>query len=122
MTSTVVNEDLMLKLLSVEATGPNARELLTGACMVLLDAYDRRLPRDKAEIYITNTMNAFDLMGRLQAFSNTLAHFTETGTVTRADLLTAVQGCEELVKRQMAEIIKLAKLLPECPNDEDTVQ
>lgn len=122
MTSTIINEDQMLANLSVEASAANLQQLQTGACMVLLDAYDRKLTREQAEVYIRHSLHLFDVAGRFHAFNNAMAHYKETGAVTEVDLLQALAGCEGLVKKAVAEIIKLAHLLPECPDDKDTVQ
>ncbi len=118
---TTINEAKMLELLRTGDIAKNAQALQTGAYLMLLDAYDRRLSHENLKAYIAQALRLYDATGRLSVMSNMREFKASTGAITDADLMSAEQTAVGLVKQCAAECIKLADLLPQMAGAEDPI-
>jgi len=122
MTTPVIDEELMLKMLAeLPAAQAGTARLRTGGAMLLLDAFDRDVTRDQFLAAVGATVSLLDMLGRYEMLNNVKAHYTAKGEVTRVDLEVALADIEKQLQGYTAQCTQMAKLLRECPLDEDKV-
>ena len=119
MSSTALNEDLVVAMLSASPAAEHGENLRTAALMVLLDAYDRHVTRDSFFDTAKNALQLNEMMGRLESI-------TGVHSSLKANLLTAeklqeavsvVTGHADTCRKSL---LKDMSLLMQCPEDDDT--
>lgn len=120
MTSTLVNEAMMLEFLRADRTPTNVTRLTNGAALVLLDAYDRKVTRDQFIAALGAALGLADACGRLSLCSNIRDHARDNDDkASLVDLEVAIHGVTNLVENATLECTKMAHLLQQCASDED---
>ena len=123
MTSPVIDEDVMIEALKEAAPadiGENTKRLRTGAQLLLLDAYDRKVTRDQFIAALGACTSLMDALGRHSMMTN-VKDFEQSGAVTKADIEVTLAGVTKLVQQSTAQCSKMAALVHQCPRDEDRV-
>lgn len=121
MVSPLLNEDVLIQSLSVAPVDNNARQLQSGAFMLVLDAFDRKVTRDDFMTALAAAVGLHDKVGRLSVLTNIRAFAERNGKVSDVDLLAGEKEAQGLVLQAAADCVKMAHLLQKCPNDEDRV-
>jgi hypothetical protein len=124
MSSPVLNENIMLEALKQsppEALGENARRLRTGAVMLLLDAFDRKVTRDQFIAALGSATELIDMLGRFEIASNVKEFEATSGRVTKADIEVMIDRVTKQIAEFTAQCSKMAELVHQCALDEDKV-
>ena len=118
MSSTTLNEELIVAMLGTTPSSEHGENLRTAGLMVLLDAYDRKVTRDSFFDTARNALQLNEMCGRLESISGIHASM-------KANLLTA-EKLQEAVSVVIGHadtcrksLIRDMALLMQCPEDED---
>jgi hypothetical protein len=124
MTSPVIDEEIMIDLLKpvpADQIGQNAVRLRTGATLLLLDAFDRKVTRDQFIAAMGSVVEIIDMLGRYEAFSNVKEFEADKGRVTKVDIEVAIAGTVEKIAVHTEQCAKMAELVHQCALNEDKV-
>lgn len=124
MTSPVIDENVMIEALQLTQPQPlseQAKRLRTGAALLMLDAYDRKLTRDQFIAALGAAVDLVDMLGRYEAFNNVKAFEIEKGCVTKADLEVALATSTDKIAVCSEQCAKMARLIHQCSLNEDKV-
>ena len=123
MTSPLLDEDAIIATLDLLPANneAEANRVATGALMLIIDAVDRKATRQQLLVAVGSALELVDALGRHQTVHRLVAHIQEAGPITAADMAGAEQSVAELVRTKGNECIKMARLLKQCPLNEDKV-
>lgn len=124
MTSPVIDETVMLQALKVPTPGhmsENTLRLRTGATLLLLDAFDRRVTRDQFIAALGAATELTDMLGRFETMLNVKAFLADKGAVTAADVEVTLARVTTKIGIATAQCASMATLVHQCPTDEDRV-
>lgn len=124
MTSPIIDEDVMMEALKAApptAIAEHAGRLRSGAALLLLDAFDRQVTRDQFMAIMGAAIELVDNVGRFQMVHNVKTFMQETGKVGMPDLEVTLTSLVTSVGNCTAQCTQMAKMLQECPRDEDKV-
>lgn len=117
MTSPVIDEAVMLEALST----PGGTHVRSGATMLVLDAYDRKVTRDQFIATLGAVVTLLDAVSKQEMMLNVKDFYKDKGAVTAADIEMALLTTNEALNVGCAQCVKIAELLQKCPFDEDKV-
>lgn len=120
-TEALIDEDQMIKALDVTITSESAQQVQSGAYMLLLDAWDRKLTRDQFITAIGTAHQLIDACARISLMSNVKDHYKATGGVSEVDIENALAGCGIIGKQAVIEAVKMGNLLKQLPTHEDPI-
>lgn len=121
MTSALINEEMMLRNLKCEARGEDATRLATGALLVLLDAFDRKVTRQAFVAMATAALTCNDNIGRVCALQAVLDAVGTHGKLSLLDIQLAKSDVDGYLAHSTAELQKAAYLLTQLPEDGDKI-
>jgi hydroxypyruvate isomerase len=124
MTSPTIDEDVMmeaLKLPTAEELPTSAQRLRSGASMLILDAFDRKVTRDQFLAALGAGVSLIDAIGRHQMLLNVKAFHQDKGVVTNVDIETALHSITQIIETGVSQCTQMAELLRQCPLNEDKV-
>jgi hypothetical protein len=122
MTSALINEEMMVKALSCTARADNETQLATGSLMMLLDAFDRKVTRDQFVAAATAAMTCLDNIGRLCMITAVSDYVRANGGLTLVDIEVARDSATKLLTSSTGQVLKMAQLLTQLPEDGDRIQ
>jgi uncharacterized protein (DUF1786 family) len=112
----------MVAALKLDARGDNATKLATGALLVILDAYDRKVTRQAFVAMATAALTVNDNIGRVCAMQAILDAVDQNGRLSLMDIQLAKADVDSYLKHSTEELQKAAYLLTQLPEDGDRVQ
>jgi hypothetical protein len=121
MVSPILNEDIIVNLLSVKASVDTIPPLQHGALQALLDMYDRKVTRD---VFIQNAVKCVALhtnMAKLHMLRNIQVLFEE-GTLGAASFERANNELTTLVEEDARQVIACVKEMMKCADDGTPIQ
>jgi hypothetical protein len=124
MVSPVIDEDVMidtLKQIEPEKLPENTMRLRTGASLLLLDAYDRKVTRDQFIAALGSSLDLVDMLGRFEMMNNVKSFREQAGRVTGADIEVTLASVTSKVNMYTDQCSKMAELVQQCPLSEDSV-
>lgn len=124
MTSPVIDEEVMLEALqktAPEQLSQNTMRLRTGAAMLLLDAYDRKITRDQFIAALGAAHELTDMLGRYEIMLNVKKYDQEKGAITKVDIETTLKKVADKIGVLTTQCSEMAELVHQCPTDEDRV-
>lgn len=124
MASPVIDENVMLKALKApepEQLSKNTFRLRTGATLLLLDAFDRKVTRDQFIAALGATVELTDMLGRYEVMLNVRAFEQAHGGVTKADIEVTLARVVDKIAAVTEQCASMANLVHQCPLDEDRV-
>jgi hypothetical protein len=119
MSSTLLNEDLILTLLGTAPSAEHGENLRTAAFLVLLDSYDRRVTRESFFDTAKNAMQLNEMMGRLESVTGVLSTF-KANALSGEKMEAALETITGHVETCRKSLLHDMSLLIQCPNDGDT--
>jgi hypothetical protein len=120
MADPVIDENLIVDLLDVPPSPDTARQLMAGATMLLIDAYDRQISRDYFVSVVHNAMSLHTYAGQYGAVTNTQRLLAD-GKLSAEVLVTSSDAAVRLLNQYIALCLRQAHLLRECPLSTDRV-
>lgn len=124
MTSPVVDEDVMVQCLTMpeaaEVTDSVTR-IRTGATMLIVDAFDRKVTRDQFLAAIGAAVHLIDAVGKHEMMANVKSFKDAKGEVTNVDIEVALQSILQNIEMGTEQCTKMAGLLKQCPLTEDKI-
>ena len=119
MSSTMLNENLVVAMLGSAPSADHGEDLRTAALLVLLDAYDHKVTRPDFFKMAKTALQMNEMMGRLESITGISNSFkAEKLTIDKLeDALATVTGHAEVFR--MTLIRKLG-LMMQMPWDDDT--
>jgi uncharacterized protein (DUF924 family) len=111
MTSALINEEMMMRNVQADARGDNATRLATGALLVLLDAFDRKVTRDAFVAFATTALTVNDNIGRSCAIQAIIDAAMEHTKLSLVDLQQAKADVDGYLASSTADLQKAAYLL-----------
>jgi hypothetical protein len=117
----IIDEDMVCAALDVTPNRENARQVQSGAFMLVVDAFDRKVTRDQFIATIGAATSLIDAVARVSLMVNVKNHLSNHGMVTTADVETAAHGCMELARQANVECQKMASLIKKCALAEDPI-
>lgn len=121
MTTPLIDERALLKLLDCTATYANIERLQQGAIMALIDCYDREITREAFVLAARTTANMIDALARLALLHNVKQFAEKHGKAEPADIALAQKGVNEMLEEANKATIEMVELMRQCPLDEDRV-
>ena len=120
MSSTLLNEDLLADILTIESSAENGPDLRTASLMVLLDAYDRQVTREAFFKTAKTVVQLCEMMGRLESTTGINSSFTKGNLSAEMllDALTKITSFAEVHRKSLAHDVSL---FMQCPEDGETV-
>lgn len=120
MTSPILDEAVIIDALE---HCDNEMKHGSGLLMLLVDAYDREITRDQFIASVSSAISCADNIGRHSLVCGIKKFLIANSyTISPADIETAVAQTSDLLKRSTADCLKMARLLAQCPTDEDRIQ
>lgn len=121
MSSPVIDETMMIHLLTLGHSHDTANAIGTGAFLLIMDAWDRNATRDQFMAAVGAAIMTGDRVGRA-SIAKAVRHFLQAnGQISLVDVETMVTGTETLLKEAVAECTKMGNLLKQCALDEDKI-
>lgn len=118
MSSTEVDEDIMMGRLRVGVHPEHMTTIAMGAYQMLIDAYDRKVPRDKFKEHVQIAMQIYDLTGRYCLANNVAEKIKhDDKPVSIEAIQEAKSTLHEMLTVAVETCIREADLLMQCPND-----
>lgn len=117
MTSPVIDENVMMQALKSEG----GNDIRTGATMLLLDAFDRKITRDQFIAALGAVVSLIDGVGKQEMMINVKEFFQNKGSVTAADIEVAMHSCQQIIEANVDQCVKMADLFHQMPLNEDKV-
>ena len=124
MTSPVIDEDIMVRALAppdrtdIELT---LQRLRTAALLLMVDGHDRKTTRQSYQEICGAAISLCDTCARLEMARNVKAAFDKYGSITESALEEVIAGITGRLERDAADALTVAKVLKQCPMDDDKV-
>lgn len=117
----LIDESILIEALDVTISSETIQQIQSGAFLLVLDAWDRKVTRDQFIAALGAAQALIDSVARVSLMSNVKRHQARSGAVTPADIESAVHGCMEMAKDSNRECLKMAQLLKQCATKEDPI-
>lgn len=98
----------------------DASRVLAGAIWSLLDAYDRKLLREKFEEIVDSSIRITQLLARY-GLSQIMVQMHENGHLTPEKLAEASKDLMERAEKERQKLLNKMKLVVQCPGGEDPI-
>lgn len=121
MTTPIIDERMLLKVLDCTANYEHVERLQQGALMTIIDAYDREVTRDEFITIIQAFSSLVDSVGRLALLHNVKQFVDHHGQATPADIERAQAGVTEMAQNATKVVAEIVERLRQCPLDEDRI-
>jgi hypothetical protein len=122
MSTPVIDEDVMLQALQMpgaEELSVTAVRLRTGASMLILDAFDRKVTRDQFIAALGAAVSLIDAVSRHEMMVSVKRFEQDKRGVTNADIEVALGSIKQMIEVGVDQCTKMAGLLCQCPLNED---
>lgn len=120
-TDPIINEDMLVEALDVTLTSETIQQVQSGAFMLVLDAWDRKVTRDQFIAALGASQAMIDSVARVSLMANVKRAHARNDGLSNVDIETALQGCMDGAKTANVECLKMAHLLKQCPLSEDPI-
>lgn len=120
-TDPIINEDMIIEALDCTLTSETIQQVQSGAFMLVLDAWDRKVTRDQFIAAVGAAQALVDAVARVSLMSNVKRCHAGKGGISDVDIETAAHGCMEMAKKSNLECVNMARLLKQCPLSEDAI-
>lgn len=119
MSSTMLNENLVVAMLGSAPSADHGEDLRTAALLVLLDAYDHKVTRPDFFKMAKTALQMNEMMGRLESIAGVHASFKNNLITDEklAEAIGVITGHAEFCRKAL---INDMVLLMACPEDDDT--
>lgn len=124
MTSPTIDEDVMMQVLQIpdaEELAVTAQRLRTGASMLILDAFDRKVTREQFIASLGAAVSLIDAASRHEMMTSVKQFEQDKGIVTKVDIEVALGSIKKMIEVGADQCTKMAELLRQCPLNEDKV-
>lgn len=123
MSEPVLNEDVIMQLLSQPVTGSptNVEMLQQGIAQALADLYDRGVTRDEFISGAALCLGTYAQTSKLWLLENIRSVHDEGGGLDTAKFDYARDGIISIIRNQLVQVKALVTRLMECPGKGDKV-
>jgi len=120
MADPLLDEDLMVQLLSVTPSIETVTQLQAGAVQVVCDLYDRGVKRDEFTSKASAAIGLYAQCAKLWLLNN--VHNVHTaGELDDARFKLAHDGLLDVITKQAEVVREIAATLRQCPTSQDVV-
>ncbi len=120
-TDPIINEDMLVEALDVTVKSDTIQQVQSGAFMLVLDAWDRKVTRDQFIAALGASQSLVDAVARVSLMMNVKKAHARNGGLSDVDIETALHGCHDTAKTANVECLKMVHLLKQCPLSEDPI-
>lgn len=122
MTSSILNEDLILEYLKPKEINDEALLRLNGAArMLLIDAFDRKVTRDQFIAVIETAGQLAHAVSRRMMMQGVRDFANEHGAVTRLVIEQTIDHLDKQMDAFGKQGAQVVQLLKQCPEDGDRI-
>ena len=120
MADPVLDEILIQACLALPPTAENSEKVQQGALMAAVNAFDRRLERDKFIDIVSSAQTLKDALGR-QSIARSIDIIFRAGDLSQEKLDSAIEGLTKVVDIHRLRLLDMVKDMAQCPTKHDSV-
>lgn len=120
MSSTNVDERMMMKAMSSVTSAPSSDRLMTGIFMGIMDAWDRKIEREKFIELLQQSLMYNEILARLHLSNGWLKVYYSDTPPPEDTLANSIKEITVEGEKCRERLVKQLELLVQCPDDEDT--